>query len=286
MALSHKLGITQRREEQRYAVEAMLERTPAAGLRDLVGRYCGFSEETGQTTRRREGPGAAVVVILSFGNEWRIGGALDATPRLEPLTSFVGGLRDTSVLTEHDGQAAGMQIDLTPLAAHMLFGLPMHALAERNLPLDALLDGSELLVEQLYEAEAWDERFELLDLELSRRFDSARLPTPGVMWAWGRLRDTRGRAAVGALAEELGWSRRRLVSRFREEIGLPPKAVARLLRFEHALELVDRGAPWAEVAATAGYYDQSHLINEFRSITGVTPSQYVTNLQDTAEIAA
>lgn len=261
-------------------------RTPAACLRDLVGRYCGFREETGQTTRRREGPGAGVVVILSFGNEWRIGGALDATPQLEPLTSFVGGLRDTSVLTEHDGQAAGMQFDLSPLAAHMLFGLPMHAIAERNLPLDALLDGSDLLVEQLYEAGSWDERFDLLDLGLSRRFDAARPPTPGVIWAWDRLRDTRGRAVVGDLAEELGWSRRRLVARFREEIGLPPKAMARLLRFEHALELVDRGAPWAEVAVTAGYYDQSHLINEFRAITGITPRQYVTNLQDGAELAA
>jgi AraC-like DNA-binding protein len=264
----------------------MLVSTPAAGLRDLVGRYCGFSEKTGGTTRRREGPGPEVVVILSFGNEWRIGGALDATPRLAPLNSFVGGLRDTSVLTEHDGQAAGIQVDLHPLAAHMLFGLPMHALAERNVPLDALLDGSDLLVEQLYEAGSWAERFELLDLELFRRLDGAQRPTPGVRWAWGRLRDTRGRAAVGPLAEELGWSRRRLVARFREEIGLPPKAVARLLRFEHALELVGRGETWAEVAFTAGYYDQSHLINEFRAITGITPRQYVTNLQDEAEIAA
>ena len=264
----------------------MLVSTPAAGLRDLVGRYCGFSEKTGRTTRRREGPGAEVVVILSFGNEWRIGGALDEISRLEPLGSFVGGLRGTSVLTEHDGQAAGIQVDLHPLGAHMLFGLPMHALAERNLPLDALLKGSDLLVEQLYESGSWEERFELLDLELSRRLAGARRPTPGVRWAWGRLRDTRGRAAVGPLAEELGWSRRRLVARFREEIGLPPKAVARLLRFEHALELVDCGTPWAQVAITAGYYDQSHLINEFRSITGITPARYVTNLQDGAEIAA
>ena len=264
----------------------MLVSTPAAGLRDLVGRYCGFSEVTGGTTRRREGPGPEVVVILSFGNEWRIGGALDMTGQLEPLTSFVGGLRDTSVVTEHDGRAAGVQIDLTPPAAHMLFELPMDALAERNLPLDALLDGSDLLVEQLYEAGSWDERFDLLDLELSRRFEGARRPTPGVTWAWDQLRASRGRAAVGPLAEELGWSRRRLVARFREEIGLPPKAVARLLRFEHALELVDRGAPWAQVAVSAGYYDQSHLINEFRSITGITPAQYVTNLQDAAEIAA
>ena len=63
--------------------------------------------------------------------------------------------------------------------------------------------------------------------------------------------------------------------------------VARLLDGGRtALELVDGGAPWAEVALTAGYYDQSHLINEFRSITGITPARYVTNLQDAAEVAA
>jgi AraC-like DNA-binding protein len=84
------------------------------------------------------------------------------------------------------------------------------------------------------------------------------------------------------LAEELGWSRKRIAARFRDEIGLPPKAVARLVRFERARELVGT-MPWGELAFECGFYDQSHMINEFRRITGRTPETF---LQDTAVRAA
>jgi AraC-like DNA-binding protein len=255
-------------------------------LRGQVRSY-GFTEETGVPTRRREGPGPEVVVILSFGNEWRVGGALDETGRLERLTSFIGGPRDTSVVTEHDGRSAGMQINLAPTTARMLFGVPMRELADRNLPLDDLLGGAaELLVERLHGAAGWEQRFEIIDDELARLLAAAPAPDTNVLWAWHRLRRARGRVPVRELAVELGWSRRRLVDRFRDQVGLAPKTVARLFRFEHALELADAGGPWAEVASTAGYYDQSHLSNEFRAITGTTPRRYVTNLQDAAEIAA
>ena len=263
-----------------------VRQAPNPALCGRVRDYYGFTEETGGRTRRREGPGPEVVVIISFGNEWRVGDALEPEQPLARLGSFVGGLRDTSVITEHDGWSAGMQINLAPATAHLLFGLPMGELAGQNLPLDALIPGADLLVERLHDAASWTDRFAILDSEIAARLAGSPSPATGVEWAWQELERTRGRATVGALCEQLGWSRRRLVARFREEIGLPPKAVARLLRFEHALELVDHGARWAEVAFTAGYYDQSHLINEFRSITGITPRQYVTNLQDGADIAA
>ena len=69
---------------------------------------------------------------------------------------------------------------------------------------------------------------------------------------------------------------KRLLRRFREEVGLRPKALARLLRFERAAALLERSDPpgLARLAATCGYYDQSHLTSEFRRITGVTPAVY------------
>jgi AraC-like DNA-binding protein len=265
-----------------------VRQAPGAALRGRVRDYYGFTEHTGRRTRRREGPGPEIVVVISFGNEWRIGNALEPARPLTRLDSFVGGLRDSSVVTEHDGWSAGMQINLAPSAAHMLFGLPMRDLAEQNVPLDALLSGADLLVEQLHEATSWPERFAILDQDLAARVAGAPEPTPGVAWAWRELERTRGRATVAALCEELGWSRRRLAARFAEEIGLGPKAVARLFRFHHALELVsgDPAPSWAKTAFAAGYYDQSHLINEFRAITGITPRQYVTNLQDAGAVAA
>jgi len=72
------------------------------------------------------------------------------------------------------------------------------------------------------------------------------------------------------------------VARFRDEIGLPPKTVAKLIRFERARDLAGT-LPWAELAFECGYNDQSHLINEFRAITGRTPETF---LQDAGASAA
>lgn len=266
---------------------SLVQRSAAAPLAGAVRSYYGFEETTPEPMRRREGPGPEAVVIVSFGNEWRIGDAVATRPELERLTSFVGGLRGTSVVTEHDGWSAGMQVNLHPAAARMLFRRPMSDLADATVPLDALLPQANLLVERLATAQTWGDRFAILDSEIARRLADAPRPSSQVLWVWSQLGRSRGRVPVSALAEELGWSRRRLVGRFRDEIGLPPKTVARLFRFEHACELARDGASWVNVAFAAGYYDQPHLINEFRAITGVTPPVYATtNLQDGAEVAA
>ena len=251
----------------------MIVGTPAASLRGDVSRYVGFREVTAAPMRRREGPGIDVVVIVSFEEEWLIDE--------QRHTSFVGGLRETQVTTEHAGRSFGMQIDLAPTAAFALFG-PLDELANTVVPLEEVI-AEPHLVEQLAEAGS-DDRFELLDRVLSRRLAESTRAAREVEWAWQRLLATRGRARVGALAEELGWSRRRLVARFREQVGLPPKAAARMIRFDHARALAERSQrpDWARIAFDCGYYDQSHLINDFRSVTGRTP---VTFFQDAAASA-
>jgi AraC-like DNA-binding protein len=246
-------------------------------LRGQVRSYYGWTEETGVVTRRREGPGGSVVLVLSFGNEWRIGDTYDESRAPGRFTSFVAGLHRSAVLTEHDGWSAGIQVNLAPPAAYALLRTPLHELADVTVPLDAVLGADfERLVARVAELRDWPARFELVERALARRLAEEQ-PAPDIAWAWRRLAETHGRARVGSLAEELGWSRKRLVQRFREQVGLPPKTVARLLRFEHATDLLEREPRpgFAELAFLCGYYDQSHLINEFQAIAGTTPTAYV-----------
>jgi AraC-like DNA-binding protein len=255
----------------------VVARDPHPALRGRVrSPYYGFEERTDGVLRRREGPDASVVVVLSFGNEWRIGDTYDAQ-RLGRFTSFVAGFHSTSVVTEHDGWSAGMQVNLAPPAAFALLRTPLHELAERTVALDDVLGpGADELVERLARLPAWGARFELLDAALARRLADAPPVSDGVAWAWRRLVETHGRERVATIAGELGWSRRRLAAGFREQVGVPPKTVARLLRFERAADLLQREPPpsWASLAFACGFYDQSHLINEFRSIAGVTPGAF------------
>jgi len=82
---------------------------------------------------------------------------------------------------------------------------------------------------------------------------------------------TRGAASVSALAAELGLSERQLERRFLERVGLGPKRLARIVRFEHALELARQSpASQAEIAARAGYSDEPHLVREVRALSGLS----------------
>ena len=246
---------------------------PHPALRGSVARYVGFREETGAPLERREGPGCHVVVIVSFGEEWTIDG--------ERLTSFVGGLRARQVTTRHEGRSHGIHIDLAPPAARGIFGLPLRELACGQAPLDEVLD-EPFLAERLAQATSWDERFRLLDEVFARRLGQ---PPPEVEWAWRTIVDACGGVRVSRVAKRLGWSRKRLVARFGEHVGVSPKTLARIARFERARVLVETEQPpdWARIAVECGFYDQSHLINEFRAFTGRTPETF---FQDAVAAAA
>ena len=83
---------------------------------------------------------------------------------------------------------------------------------------------------------------------------------------------SRGRVRVERLAAEAGWSRKRLWSRFRSQVGLPPKRAAQLVRFGHAAHRLAAGHSAALVAANGGYTDQSHLHRDVRAFAGMTPA--------------
>ena len=104
---------------------------------------------------------------------------------------------------------------------------------------------------------------------------------PEVSWAWRELLREGGAIRVSELAAGTGWSERHLTSRFRAEIGLAPKAAARVIRFDRARKLLVRkltaGGDYllADLAADCGYFDQAHLAREFRALAGCPPSQWL-----------
>jgi AraC-like DNA-binding protein len=241
----------------------MAHAAPGPALRGVVHSYCGYVERTAAPLRRREAATGMVTVILSLGPRIAVDG--------ETHRSFVAGLSDVPATTEHDGSQHGVELNLTPPAARRLLGVPMHELHNRVVALEDVFDTGTLL-EELAEAPGWEARFARLDAELARRLEAAPAPHPAVRAAYGRLAATHGAVPVGVLAGELGWSRRHLAARFREDVGVSPKALARLLRFERAMELLGERS-LAEIAYECGYYDQAHFNRDFRAFAGATPGE-------------
>jgi AraC-like DNA-binding protein len=245
------------------------ERTPHPLLRKAVLRYAGFEQRASAPVRRIELPQDRVSVIVNLGDPFEVDGTRHG--------SFVAPVDDRPALTGFERSARGVQIDLTPFAARALLGVPLDALGGALAVdlRDVLGRDAAELEERLDAAPGWEARFALLDGVLARRLAGADAAPPDAAHAWARLQSTAGAVRIGALAAELGCSRRHLAARFREHVGVPPKTVARILRFRRALALLRGGADPAAAAYASGYADQPHLNREFRALAGATPVTFV-----------
>jgi AraC-like DNA-binding protein len=247
-----------------------------------VRRYLGY-EEHGGAVRRREVPRAGITLVLSLGPEMRVQSVDEPSP--QTLTSFVVGLHRRPSITEHDGVQRGIQIDLTPTGAFSLLGIPMDELANAVQPVDAVADRfAQEVGDRLASATSWPERLALVDRAVTAAVAAGPPACPEVDWAARELTRRRGAGNVGDLADQVGWSARHLNARFRQQVGATPKAFARLLRFEHAVELVLNGDSFSDIAVRCGYYDQTHLNHDFRQFADCSPLEYRREEAPTSEV--
>lgn len=133
--------------------------------------------------------------------------------------------------------------------------------------------GIAQLEQRLFHGRSWDDRFDLIDGFLIAKLLVGPRESNEIVWVWHQVRSTGGNVRIALLADELGWSRKRLISACRDQLGLSPKMLGRVLRFRYVLKLNenDGSASWSDLAYKSGYCDQAHLVREFRAFTGITP---------------
>jgi len=252
-------------------------RPPHPALAPHIRSLAGWHERADGPVRRAELPGGRIVLVISFGPKLDVNG--------RSYGSFVAGLHDAPALTEHAGEGHGIQAYLTPLGARRLLGMPMGELTREVVELDDLIGpAAHELADRLATAPDWATRFDLLERAIAARTLAAPPVAPELVWSWQRLHDP---VPIGELADEVGWSRRHLAATVNRELGMAPKALARLLRFEGALQRLRAGADLVDVALDSGYYDQAHFNRDFRAFAGVTPTEYrVTSVQEMSAVPA
>lgn len=186
--------------------------------------------------------------------------------------SVVIGLLPGAVRTSGWRTGDCLQVRLHPAVAAAAFGASAD-LTGAVVPFDQVWGrDAERFVDRLREAGSWDARFAIAGDLLRSRVPTRRRVDPEVAHIWRRALTSHGQVRVDGLAEEVGWSRKRLWSRFRAQLGITPKRAAQLVRFDHAAHLLAAGQGVASVAADSGYVDQSHLHREVMAFAGLTPT--------------
>ena len=228
----------------------------------------GFRARGGDLVDLRTVPYPAVTVIVDIGEGLVV---VDEATGQQERGSVVAGLAPGTVRgLGRDIEC--LQVRLSPVVAHAVLGASPE-LAGTVVALDDLWRrDAPRIQEQLRAAASWDDRFAIVDAALGRRYEAGRPVDPEVAFAWGQMVTSRGQVRVDQLAADIGWSRKRLWSRFRSQIGLTPKRAAQLVRFDHAAHRLAAGHSAARVAAETGYADQSHLHRDVMAFAGVTPT--------------
>jgi AraC-like DNA-binding protein len=251
-------------------------RPPAPHLRAYVRDLCGYTEHTPGGVRRREFPGAQVVVVFEFGPPVRIAQPGPSNRAGSFPGGFVAGLDGVYAETEHDGFQRGLQVNMTPVGARLFLGLPMSELAGRVVSLRDLLPREHRSLSfRMAELPTWDARIDLAEQVIEQRIAASRCEVGVVSWAYRRIEASGGALDMRTLTRELGYSQKHVIRMFHEHVGIAPKLLARIVRFECLIQHLRHGGlgTWADLALEFGYYDQSHLARDVKEFTGATPTE-------------
>jgi AraC-like DNA-binding protein len=251
---------------------------PAPQLSSMVGRYIGYRLEGFPPCIHRGLPSRYLTFIVSIGDDIDVLEHPDPTQTPGRYRCVLSGLSASPALIAHRGAETGVAIELSPLGCRRLLAMPARTLSNRSYELADVVGalGDELW-ERLQYASTWPERFAACDDVLTRLAVDAPVAAE-LAHAWGEIVRSGGLVRMSRLAASTGWTRQHLARRFTDEIGMGPKTLARVVRFERANSMLrsrNGSLAIADVAAACGYYDQAHLNRDFGELAGCSPSTLV-----------
>lgn len=256
-------------------------RTPSPPLRPFIENlwyHEGLVSETAIERMLPDGSSELIVDLTDTPKRW-----FDADD-VRRFTSFrdswVSGQHRRHIIVEGAKNSCMIGAHFRPGGAHPFFGLPMCELNDSVVETEHLWSRSiDGLRDRLLSARSVEERFSLLDDALLLRARGRLRPDRELIYVLEKLATHPGRNSIREVAEDIGVTQKRLVSLFRQKVGLTPKLMARVFRFQRVIRELERVSrvSWSFIALDAGYFDQAHFIRDFQSLSGMNPSQYLVD---------
>ena len=261
-----------------------LTRPPSAALAPFVKAIWHFEAELAHS-RERVLPYGGMQLLINLDEDQLRSYHGDGYRTVERI----GGAGVCGAYSRHFGidtaeQRCNVGATFHPGGAHPFFAVPADELREMHVSLDELWGrDAALLRERLLAASTPEARLAVLEAALLARAVRPLERDPAVALAIAAFE--RG-ASVSAVTERLGMTPRRFLHRFSATVGLTPKRYARVRRFQRVLAAIEAGrrVDWARVAADCGYFDQAHLIREFRAFADVCPTAYLPRTDEWSHV--
>jgi AraC-like DNA-binding protein len=237
-----------------------------------VGKFVEFYwilEESAAGGVQRIVPDGRAGIILNFANPFESN--TNGTWKSQPECFFVGQITGP-LLLRPSGPAGMLGIQFRPQGAIHLLRLPMSQLTDSSIALEDLLLPLFRQLEWVRDLSSLAQAVEAVDGVL-RAFAERADDSQAISCAAVEIERSGGVISIKDVADRIGWSTRQLQRRFKDAVGISPKLFGRMQRFQGVFRAMEGGAvDWVSAAAHCAYYDQAHLIRDFREFTGKTPT--------------
>lgn len=224
-------------------------------------------------------PDGAMELIFDLGDPQKLCAGNNFTKYTIFHESWLSGERTEPIVIDEAGHVDLIGIRLRAGGAWPFLGIPLREFTDQVVELGSFL-GREVvhLRDCLGDASDDETRFDLLESWLWQRARNRTRPTRSVMHALRVITQEPEEISIGRMAGEIGISHKHLLREFDRCVGLTPKLFSRVCAFQRVIRSVGqrKQVDWAEMAVRCGYYDQAHLIREFRAFSGFTPGNYLT----------
>lgn len=206
--------------------------------------------------------------------------AADGRTVAQPLAMLVGQITRPFVVRP------GSRVDLAAVRLEAFGMTPFIAdassLTDRFIDVAPLFDGRiEVARRRLAETADPTARAAILDALMTEIRVLGRAPDDRVISAVRAIREAHGIVLLDGLAASLGLTMRTLQRRFAGDVGISPKLLARMVRFQRVFAVWRDDRPsLARVAAECGYFDESHLARDFRDLAGLPPAAFLRTIPE------
>jgi AraC-like DNA-binding protein len=263
------------------------EITPAGPLAGLVKCYWSLESEGVSMAGEAEPvvPDGCPEVVFNLSDRFR---RMQTSGQVEtqPATIIAGQMRRRIVITP-TGAVDLFGVRFRPAGARPLIRLPLGELTDRIEDIATIFGrrGREL-EERINLAGSFEARIAIIDAEFTRAVAAEDPSDPIIEKAVAMIIRSAGAVSVKRLTCQLGTSERRLERMFKDRVGLLPKMFSRIVRFQTVLRAIESGSSpkILDAALDHGYYDQSHLIRDFREFAGAPPVSYFDDTHRIAEL--
>jgi AraC-like DNA-binding protein len=247
---------------------------PGAAAAQFAQCYWTLEDTADSGGMQRIVPDGRPALILNWGRPFE--SYEDGVWTRQPECFFVGQITGP-LLLRPSGPTAMLGISFHPHGAARLFRVPMCELTDSAVALEdlAFLGARPLLLalERLRDRYSLREGLAALDALLQAFAEGSFIGEGPVAYAVLEMQRTGGLVRIRGLADRLSWSSRQLQRRFRDAVGISPKLFCRMQRFQRVFAAMDRpDSTWVGAAMDCGYYDQAHLIRDYREFSGKTPT--------------